>query len=184
MIIVEGPDGAGKSTLIRMLAEHHDFQIMDRACTSDDGIDPTTLSLRDWVDKDLSLSNWHPGVYDRYPLYSEPIYGLITRRRLATGFDDMEWLRRSMLMLRQKQPMVIFCFPPKEVVRHNIQANHTMTTDHMRQVNDNATQLWQAYSVRIAQELTVGGTTRIWDYTAQNKDRVLVELVETMEAFI
>lgn len=181
MIIVEGPDGGGKTTLITMLAEALDLEVEPRACTSENGIDMTTLA--NWVDNDLVRSGRPRGLHDRYPLISEPIYGPLTRGRMADGFEDLDWLSTCLSTFYDLQPTIIYCIPPLDVMRANVQANHPMTTTHMREVNSAAKAIWHAYCHRAALDLSSGEGTLVWDYTAPNASEYLEVMIRDLREF-
>lgn len=173
MVIVEGPDGSGKSTLVQRLSEELKVEVRPRACTSDNGVDPATL--REWVDQDLGGDT--QGLYDRHPLISEPIYGPIIRGRMAEGFADPEWLSMSLSMLRQRTSIFIFCLPPWPAVRHNVIINHKASTPHLKGVLKHSEALYEMYVHRAAVEAQLGFTW-VWDYTHEGDydmsfDRVL-----------
>jgi len=174
MFIVEGPDGAGKTTLISRLQDELQFEIMPRACTSEDGVDP--LTLRDWVDQDMSRQNHWGGFYDRYPLISEPIYGPLIRGSVAVGFNEVKWFSTRTMMLRQRNPAIIYCLPPKEVVLHNIRQNHKATTHHLSGVLTHGSALYDSYCARAAIDSLVFDVW-LWDYTKESRDRDFEELL-------
>lgn len=177
MLIVEGPDGGGKTSLITRMQERLGFEVMPRACTSDNGIDVKTL--RDWVDRDLSLPVHHHGFYDRHPLISEPIYGPLIRGHMAEGFSDVQWLSQRLAMLRNRQPLYVFCLPPLEVVVENIHHTHDLSTKHLRGVHTHARALYELYILRAAIEsATPYCRVWTWDYTSPDADQDFENLVE------
>jgi hypothetical protein len=164
MIIVEGPDGSGKTSLITMLAEKLDFEVMPRACTSDNGVDPATL--KEWVNRDLSLPIHQPKFYDRHPLISEPIYGPLIRGHMADGWTDVGWLASRLNILRIKEPFFIFCLPPMGAVLYNIAEEHGYETKHLRGIHTHGRALYEMYCMRAAQEISYPFTqVWVWDYT-------------------
>lgn len=172
MVIVEGPDGSGKSTLVAQLAHDLSLEVQPRACSSEDGIDMATL--RDWVDYDMSRPIHTSMLYDRHPLISEPIYGPILRGRMADGFNDPFWLMRRLIELDGKEPRIIYCLPPWEEVGENVERMHAATTEHMTAVLRNARALYDAYAYRAALAATSSGSSviNLWDYTTDDIDRM------------
>lgn len=168
MVIVEGPDGSGKSTLVRRLSEELSVPVHPRACTSDNGIDPATL--RDWVDRDLHPSS-EGGLYDRHPLISEPIYGPIIRNFMADGFQDIEWLGTSMTKFRNRVKAMIFCLPPWPFVETNVTKHHEATTPHLEGVLKHSQGLYEMYLHRAALEASAMDYVWVWDYTAHDRDQ-------------
>lgn len=166
MIIVEGPDGGGKSTLVqKILDEWSGVQKGPRACTSDEGVDSSTLA--DWVDLNLSMSVHDDFIYDRYPLFSEPIYGPLIRGRMADGFSDLVWYLGRLSMLALKEPVIVYCLPPWEDVRSNIEHAHAPTTSHLKGVLRNAEAIYQQYIVQVCQ-IRGWFDPLVWDYTAKD----------------
>lgn len=118
MLIVEGPDGAGKSSLSEKLAAVTGWQIAPKAVGGD------TRSLTDvqqYVDHALDRG-FHPMIYDRFALYSAPIYSAFQRRtEPQKGFGDFRWLSTAYARMREVAPIVILSLPPFETVWQNCQ---------------------------------------------------------------
>src|SRR5580765_6539928 len=117
MIIVEGPDGGGKTNLVTRLCKEFDLEVEPRVVDKD--TNPMNgISLKNWVDADLK--SWpRASIYDRHRLISEPIYAPIMRGRLADGFEDPIWFIRQINAFWRLHPIVIYCLPaPDEVVRN------------------------------------------------------------------
>lgn len=74
MIIIEGPDGAGKSTLIRSLRlADPTLKLAPRSCTSLAG--PLSGdALITWLKKYGAMDGY---IYDRHPCISGPVYDAI-----------------------------------------------------------------------------------------------------------
>lgn len=180
MVIVEGPDGGGKTTLVDKLCGYFGTDVEERPCTSENGID--MASLKAWVERDMARPLHGPGIYDRYPLFSEPIYGPLTRGRMADGFNDFSWLNRMNRMLMQRQPVVIWCLPPVNEVLENIERNHDGTTPHMAGVLRKARAIYDQYV-----QMTVTGHMLhfgfVWDYTAaaEEKGELFLHVCETIK---
>ena len=116
MLIVEGPDGSGKSTLVTRLAESLQMYVMPRV-VSEDG--ERLGDLVTWVHEDVT-SGLKRAVYDRHRLISESIYGPVMRATMEPGFDSILWLRTYQQRLKSKEPFVIFCLPPIDDVVKNV----------------------------------------------------------------
>ena len=157
MLIVEGPDGAGKTTLINeLLRLEPDLQLSPRVVSKEA---KATTDLQAWVENDLS-SDREGVVYDRYRLISQPIYGAVLRNEEPGVFGDLEWLITMNQALRAKNPVIVHCLPPIEVVRANVKDDPDNTA-----VADRIDQLYIAYATRATTDLlTPGLHTIIYNY--------------------
>lgn len=154
MIIVEGPDGSGKTTLIQRLASELAFPIMPRVVSKDT---EAMVDLVKWTEEDLD-KGFGERIYDRHRLISEPIYGSVTRKEMQPGFDDIHWLSHQQSRLRSIRPIVIWCLPPLEVVYKN----QFYETDQPHFVKENYRTIYWLYFNQAASWPT---RTWVWDYT-------------------
>jgi len=157
MLIVEGPDGSGKSTLVARLAESLQMYVMPRMVAQDG----TRMGdLVRWVHEDVT-SGLKRAVYDRHRLISELVYGPLLRSTMEPGFDNINWLRTYQQRLRSKEPFVIFCLPPLEDVQKNVDgdASSEWMSDHVEQV------YWMYHGLAS----TWPEPTVVWDYTKDDE---------------
>lgn len=163
MIIVEGPDGAGKTTLISQMVERYDLQVAPRVVSKDAN---AMVNLRDWVDTNLEEGpQWM--IFDRHRLISETIYGPALRQNAEDGFDSLTqmwlWLRK----FYELEPLIIYCIPPLDVVKSN--------TEHdpdNRAVAHKIEAIYQAYVARAALDSIMSpGSVIIWDYTTDGQEQ-------------
>src|SRR5690606_19728356 len=116
MIIVEGPDGAGKTRLVLRLAQ--DLHLTPERRVVDKDTNALT-PLKQWVNDDLA--SWpRKALYDRHRLISEPIYAPIVRGSMNDGFEDRLWFTLSFEQFQLMRPIIIYCLPPFEEVKHNV----------------------------------------------------------------
>lgn len=111
IIVVEGVDGAGKSTLIRNLRGVSKQYFWTLNASGPPHSTDQVMRAIDEIDDLIhgSPTNW---VFDRHPLISEPIYGKILRGK--SYLDDINPVTyRSLLSSFTK---VIYCRPPFDVV--------------------------------------------------------------------
>jgi GTPase SAR1 family protein len=145
-VIIEGCDGAGKTTLINTLVQDYGFERHARASHSTTG---PVASLRDWVDRDLDWMEEDdfdaPFIYDRHPLISEYIYAPIrwTNPGLADGFIDINWRTNSSQRLARLSILVI-CSPPYEEVERVLQRQGRDA--HLPGVFENRFTIWTSYN--------------------------------------
>lgn len=158
MIIVEGPDGAGKSTLIKqILNEFPQLSVAPRVVSKET---EALVDLRVWVDNHF-LEDTKNVIFDRHRLISEPIYGPILRRQnQEPGFTDRDWMYDSLVKLYiHTKPLVIYCLPPLEVVKANL-ANDP---DNVKVV-DSIDAIYCAYVAKSSID-AITGRAFVWDYT-------------------
>lgn len=163
MIIVEGPDGAGKTSLIRRLSQVLDLPVHARSANSDGTATQSTedsrgANLSVWAFKDVNSMDDQPlSIYDRHCLISEYIYGPITR-----GFIDPNMLSPVMhLSIRAlaKKSFVIFCRPSNAEIVTNVEKDDVSKAV----VGNNAHRLAYAYD---ALKMFWPGDNIYYDYQA------------------
>ena len=112
MIIIEGPDGAGKSTLIKNLqAANPGLEMAPRACTALGG--PLRGdNMLEWL-RDYGAMYGH--IYDRHPCLSGAVYGAVFGDPPSDSLRG--WLSRLFWGIHENA-RVIYCRPPRrEIVR-------------------------------------------------------------------
>lgn len=174
MIVVEGPDGAGKTTLINYLAKELSLPIAPRVVSKDT---EAMVDLQEWVDKNLS-KGWQPMIFDRHRLISEPIYGAILRPKFQPGFDDMEWFEPRLRQFYGLQPSMIYCLPPLRTIWDNIQddpENQRVADQHIIQM------IWAAYFNKAVTEYTLLRSTWIYDYTWELAEQTRSVMVKNLK---
>lgn len=162
MIIVEGPDGAGKTTLILQMQARYGLEVASRVVDKEAR---AMVNLREWVDRNLAEGlQWK--LFDRHRLISETIYGPTLRQYAEDGFANpvnmMLWMRRFYSM----RPLIIYCLPPLKVVKANVQDDPDNVV-----VAGKIESIYQAYAARAAIDNAFSPeSTIIWDYTADGRE--------------
>lgn len=161
-MIVEGPDGAGKTTLISELLKFQStpsipdplFTLHERACSSTGG---PVADLSAWVTEDMHTIGHHaPSIYDRHPIISEPIYGPLTRGYVKGRFKIHGWT--SVMAGRlQARTFTVFCMPSLATVQENIHK-----ADQMHGVTENILDIYMEYQYLIH---NWDGPKMVYDYT-------------------
>jgi thymidylate kinase len=148
LIVIEGPDGAGKSTLARELSSSWGFSIAGTRGPDDNVREKVYTALGQAVSGEGPIK-----IYDRL-FFSELVYGRILRGKLLFNAIESLYIKRMLAALRCP---VIFCLPPYEEVLKNIQ-----NSDQMDGVEDNIHKIYKAYEGYFT---GFGGNRMISDYT-------------------
>ena len=152
-IILEGPDGAGKTTLASDLQGHFpEMEMHPRFCTSRGG---PIENLAEAVYRDTRGTPSHY-IYDRHPVISDYVYNAAIPGR----FFSPEFLSAPMGRIRERiaqTSLVIWCLPPLENVVHNIHEEEQMSGVH-----GNIRKIYELYQMH---RLMWPGPSALFDYT-------------------
>lgn len=157
MLIVEGPDGAGKTTLIEAIQEHFgDIEVAPRVVSKET---KALVDLEQWVDTNLD-GGFQYKIFDRHRLISQPIYGPIMGRT-SHGFDKLSWLGPRLARLyREVKPIIIYCLPDKSTVMHNIVKDPSNEV-----IAPRISSIYDAYVAKAATDLEMHfDSTLVWGY--------------------
>lgn len=168
-IIVEGPDGAGKDTLIAKLQAEMGWDIAPRASHSTAG--PLGgYALSDYVfrhTETMLTPAPRQYIYNRFPLISEPIYAAALKRPSRPYFDQLWWLNSHQSKV-YAGAHVIFCLPPLEEVKKNVEAN---TDNQMGGVVEHIEEIYSRYWNTMARWM---GSHCTYNYVVENGDATRV----------
>lgn len=154
-IILEGPDGAGKSTLACDLQAHFpEMEMHPRFCTSKEG---PIEGLAEAVYKDTRGVPTHY-IYDRHPIISDYVYNAAIPYR----WFSPDFLSDTMARVRERiarASLVVWCLPPIKVVAENVRRD---AEDQMPGVADNIIKIYDNYQMH---RLMWPGRSVVFDYT-------------------
>lgn len=145
-IIVEGPDNAGKSTLIKFLESNLRRSVIHNT------VDKDSASVLAKQAKELSLEG--DVIYDRSAVVSEYIYCLVLQRTpvIPVNISHVADLCDSAIM--------VFCLPPLEKVL-------VTTKDEMPGVVENLQALYEQYDNLIDELVMMGKQFFVYDWTME-----------------
>lgn len=174
MIILEGPDGSGKSSLAeKLLDEMPHLELIPKAVGGDSN---QMTAVNRWTERSIERG-FGPYLYDRHALWSEMIYGPAWRGNVRFGFDDLQWLTIQYALLQDLQPLVVICLPSFEEVWANMQRD-----EHNRRLFPNrlkAGRVYWQYHASLASHMDY----LHFDYTRPGDFRLITDHIkQVMEA--
>lgn len=174
MIILEGPDGAGKTSLMSTLLDRFPtIEEHERASSSKGG---PVENIFEWAQADVQTWPLQPlSFYDRHPLISEPIYGPIVREYLDPRFHSTEGEDLALHMLQQG--LIILCLPSVSKVIENVSLN---VDDQMSGVVEHIQSIYHKYH-RLAVSLRGRQNVFWYDYDRPGDLSQLIQVVAAHE---
>lgn len=157
MIVVEGPDGAGKSTLVGQLVEKFGFDIGKRATKNRDLLYQVTRQDTYTALAAAMSGAAKPLLWDRL-FFSEMVYAPVVGRECEFRPHEQKMIRRIMRVL---EVPIILCLPPWKVVQANAAKEHQMPG-----VMSNLTNIYRHYSEELPCYFPYEQTL-CYDYTNQ-----------------
>lgn len=182
MIILEGPDGSGKTTLAKHLCELFDLQYVrpPAAVLSSSNGPQTERGLIEWWLEELKRSAIRSYrrqvVYDRTTFISDPIYRLAMGGRPQGTPDEMG---QGVYVLSGRYDLCIFCLPPFE---KTLEAVHAEGRDKLPLPDEMLYNVWWAYHYfyelwkQFAFEETIL-------YNWENRDRIIQRVKEALSRY-
>lgn len=165
MLIVEGPDGAGKTTLVRELAQALDWPIADKVVDSQTN---ALTDLRRWTEDNVA-SGWQEIIFDRHRLLSEPVYGPILKTSSTRPeLYDPTWQSRMYHLFFDDEPLVVYCLPPLEGVLSNLDGD-----ENNQVIFGHADAIYRAYVAQFSMLNALGLPVFQYDYTTASPADVL-----------
>ena len=162
MIIVEGPDGGGKTTLIGQLEERYGLKREPRAVSSDV---KSLVPIGEYVDAELTKGfGWR--LYDRFALISSPFYMFTgPDRTFRDEMTDPLWLEMAWRKFLAIDPVIIICLPKLEVVKANVfsDPNNARIAGHIEEI-------YYSYLNFLAQQKArFNSSVMLWNYQDPNE---------------
>ena len=162
MIIVEGPDGAGKTTLVSQIETDWGLTREPRAVSSDA---VSLVPIGEYIEKELD-KGFGMRLYDRFGLISSPMYTMLPNRTMVEPMTNVAWLGWAYWKMHRLNPVIIWCMPPLEVVLENV-AND----ESSKVMKDHAEVIYLNYLTFIARDF-YNTSSMIYDYTEPNLPRL------------
>ncbi len=116
MLILEGPDGAGKTSLAQEFSDYFDLPIAPKVVGSDT---KPMVDIRDWTNNNLA-AGWQDMIFDRHRLISEPIYSVAMGGDRDYNFWEPAWLGAAIRQFQEIRPVVVWCITDFKEVNHNV----------------------------------------------------------------
>ena len=158
-ITVEGPDNAGKSTLIKFIESHFKRSVVHNT------VDKDSSSVLAKQAKELSLEG--NLIYDRSAVISEYIYCMVLGRAPVVDFNIHHVGELC------DNTVVIFCLPPLERVL-------STTKEEMPGVVENLHKLYTAYDNMIDELVCQGKSFFVYNFEIDTEEDVQQYIDERM----
>lgn len=174
MVIIEGPDGSGKTTLVRELCKTFGLREGirakgDRSKLANQVAD-TVKAITQAADYRTPVKVW-----DRMGNFSDPIYANV--RHEITPFSAHALIHLRSLLSAIQVP-IILCLPPVEVCVENCGL-----TPQREWVKHNEARIWYDYR-RALRQGVFPGNTMVYDYTAPRVGFTMDAIEKYIASFI
>lgn len=123
MIILEGPDGAGKTYLKnQILQAFPDLPLAPKAMASD--ITPN-IHMVHYIEEWTNKQRPSDVLFDRFALISGPLYAPILDDKYQLNiYSSLRWMRNQHATFYGiVRPLIIYCLPPISTVRDNVRGD-------------------------------------------------------------
>jgi hypothetical protein len=164
VIIVEGPDGSGKTTLAHWLEDAYGLEY--RRPPTLDSAKGANREVYEWWHKQFKTEG---GIYDRCFFISELIYALATpnRQPLATDAE----MHDGILSLTHSCDLLIFCLPPWHVQEQNLDdigrlSLHGVDREALKKIS------WAYESFFVMYQKILFERVTVFDYTDMTHDHI------------
>ena len=164
MLVVEGPDGAGKSTMVQFLTKTLGFPVEPKIVASDT---TSTANKKAWTEEQINRG-FGKRIYDRFCLISEPIYNSIMKPHPEPGYDDPAWMCPWTWRFYSQRPVIIWCMPALDIVKNNI-----LQDENNQVIVPYIDKIYGAYAARMAMDLLLPSLATVYDYQVDSATAVL-----------
>jgi len=162
LLIIEGPDGGGKSTLVERLSSDLRLPVAPKVVGSNT---QPLVALKTWVENNIA-AGFQQTIFDRHRLISEPIYAPAMARSPQPEYFDFGWMSEMTTLFYGLRPIIIYCLPAPGVVYGNVADEATDNEIILPMIE----QIYAGYVNRAALDCTRGGIARIYNYKSTRYD--------------
>ena len=156
MIIVEGPDGGGKSTLVSRIETDWNLKREPKAVTSDA---QSLFPIGTWIEEELA-KGFSMRVYDRFALISSARYLMFENRTFVEPLTNPDWLKIQYHTMKRVDPVIIYCLPPLEEVKANLSREDNSGGKALSNIEES----YYGYVDYFSRD-GYNTSTMVWDYT-------------------
>jgi hypothetical protein len=179
LIILEGMDGTGKTTLAKTIQSNlPNFQYTHPVPSEGPAGQTEEYMVTGMLDLFKQVREGADIITDRINLISEEIYGPICRGKSTLRLGNYLRVKDELFNLIPK-PIIIFCRPELPVVLQNLEAENVLQMDG---VKENHTALYKAYDRWFGDWLRKGIVCSNWfyiyDYTKDLKAELFMDFLE------
>lgn len=173
MLVVEGSDGAGKTTLANHLTKKYGFKLGERGVANRDLLYKVTRQDTYRALSAAVLGQEPVEIWDRLGVPSEFVYHDLVGRRCEFTTHETEFVLGVMNSL--KMPMIV-CVVPYSVAEANCHKEH-----QMKGVNENLRTIWNRYANLM---IPHPDNTVVYDYTGQLGHATLQDIEDEVEGYL
>jgi hypothetical protein len=163
VLIIEGPDGSGKTTLAKRVVDVLGMEYRRYPGLSPEA-GPDGVGIVEWWDEQIQLND-QEACYDRCFYISELLYQPVTpgRQLLTTPTKIAEGIAELWTL----EPQIVFCLPEWILTKGPIQARPQLkgvTEEGLEKVH------WGYHGLYAMWKNSLFEEVRMWDYTKDNLD--------------
>jgi len=159
MIIVEGPDGAGKSTLVAQIEQMWGVTREPRAVSKEA---KSLVPIGEYIEGELE-KGFGKRIYDRFALISSPMYMGLPDRTFRDQMLDRDWLMNMHTKFKRIDPVIIICLPPLKIVKRNVNKGEDNLV-----VQETIEEIYWLYHNWYCSHHPFNSSTALWDYTSDD----------------